>query len=722
MSKVTLSVPLAAEDEAERAASAALARFDLTQYQHLGREDLLLVQKIAGHGDIWGVWQTPEKWTTKIQPSMLAIDLAKRVRSHLPESVLEDTTHAPLLEEGVLQLTRLALLMRLTPTGGERKNKRLKPSTITGLVYQYWPRIIAKSIERKFEEPDSKGLLGCLTQNDIQEWRKTVKYRLELGRLDSLESRGQWHDMPSRQDIRRTTNPKGEKLNQKAYRQAREFPPIPDDWLSEIGPKVLWLVREMGPHLLYLLEGLATFLENMDWSGCMSTKFKRISAFVTDHMEKHPWVDLNGNHLVPPFDLTTNSGLGAKLPNRQKEINRQEWPPRNWDQVKHLSSTLQTAHLFIALLITAARISEANNLEWDCVSKNRNSEDYLNGWTYKLSDAFLGDKRQWPAPPLLIQALGRQARLSEAWSRLPPTGIENGPPSSPGSNRALWLSIGASGKANAQKRLAQVGQVLREFALRLGMNPKPGGKNLHPHRFRKTIARLVGIALFNSPTMTAPLVLKRLLGHKSIEMTLHYILCDENIQEEAGKVLQELRIMNSAEALEEIHEALATGAPLPGNGGPAASRMIEAVKSHEQRLAESGRVWKEGSAYDLASILTMKGVGWRFIRKDVVCTKIPGEGAPCQKKRSRGEPNVSNCQPTCDNRLVLHRARRDVEELAVMCLNAAREALKNEQYMVLDAVVRQLLMEVMAFPDLEARYVNDTEVQQMISLCEEPAR
>jgi hypothetical protein len=252
------------------------------------------------------------------------------------------------------------------------------------------------------------------------------------------------------------------------------------------------------------------------------------------------------------------------------------------------------------------------------------------------------------------------------------------------------------------------------------MDPKPSGDYLHPHRFRKTIARLVGVALFNSPTMTAPLVLKRLLGHKSIEMTLHYILADKGIQEEAAKVLQELRIMNSAEALEEIHKALATGTSLPGNGGPAASGLVEAVKDHEQRLAESGRVWTKGSAYDLAAILTMKGVGWRFIRKDVVCTKIPGEDAPCQKKRSRGEPNVTNCQPTCNNKLVLHRARRDVEEIAAVCLNTAREALKNEQYMMLYQVVSQLQAEVMAFPDLETRYMDDPEFQQMINLCTEP--
>ena len=246
------------------------------------------------------------------------------------------------------------------------------------------------------------------------------------------------------------------------------------------------------------------------------------------------------------------------------------------------------------------------------------------------------------------------------------------------------------------------------------MNPMPGGKNAHPHRFRKTIGRLAGVALFNSP-----LVLKRLFGHKSIEMTLHYILCDPGVREEAEKVLRELRIMHCAEVLEEIHQAMNDGTALPAHGGGGPARLITAVRNEDAKLNESGRVWNEGSAYDLALLLTMQGQGWRLIKSNIVCSKAPGEDGLCQKKRSKGEPNTANCQPQCDNLIVFARRRRDVEQSIEQYLDIARQARDDGQLLVLAATLDNAQDEWVNFPDLAAKYHADYEVQALFALCEE---
>ena len=131
-------------------------------------------------------------------------------------------------------------------------------------------------------------------------------------------------------------------------------------------------------------------------------------------------------------------------------------------------------------------------------------------------------------------------------------------------------------------------------------------------------------------------------------------------------------------------------------------------------------MWQEGSAYDLACLLTMQGQGWRLIRENIVCSKAPGEHGLCQKKRSRGEPDTANCQPHCDNRIVLARKRRDVELSIEQYLDVARQARDDGQLLVLSSVMYNVEDEWANFADLEQQYGADPEVQALLSLCEEP--
>jgi hypothetical protein len=695
-----------ASDTADPGRIAALDQFRLEAFQHLPPADLMLAQTVAGHGDEWGVWETPKTISPGKLPAIYRfINFANRLRDFLAKEAalpVSETALDALVEDGVLLLTRLALLMRLAPTGGQRKtkNRRLKASSLADRLYIYVPQILARAIRRKAERPVAPGLFACLTEEDVRELNQAKRLRIELERLATLAARGWWSDLPPQPNITRTTNPRGTKPARTPEDISGEYQPIPDEYLAKIGPRLLWLIHDLGPNLLLLLEDLATCLESLDWSvmtkGKLIDDYGVITKFIARHLCEHPWAARAGNSLQPDFPLVTGARSKDKF----------EWPPRNFEQLKFLSVTLQSAHLFLTLLASAGRIGEVDTLPRSCVTTVCDGKDYIRGWTYKLSGNLFGDARQWPAPVVLVQALGQQARLATVWSRLPHGGLQDGLPTAPPAHDALWLSLGSGGNASAGEPLGNSAQALQTLAKRVGMDPKPGGINLHPHRCRKTIGRLAGVALFNSP-----LVLKRLFGHKSIEMTLHYILCDPDIRTEAEAVLRELRILHCADALEEVREALATGAPLPGHSGAAAPRLVEAVKEHEARLAKFGRVWTDGSAYDLAYMMTVNGQAWRFCRKDIICTKVPGEKG-CDKEKS-------NCKPDCNNRIVLALKRRDAMEVAESYLDVARQAHDDEQYLVFYAEMQRFSEQLDTFPDIKAQYLSNPEVQSLLALCEE---
>lgn len=114
--------------------------------------------------------------------------------------------------------------------------------------------------------------------------------------------------------------------------------------------------------------------------------------------------DRSGNPLKPPFNLTTANGKHG--------ADTCEWPPCNWEHITVLSIVLQAAHLFVTLLLSGGRSGEIATLKQNCVEIGRDGKNYLSGYTYKLAGNLFGDARTWPAPDILAQCLGHQARPS----------------------------------------------------------------------------------------------------------------------------------------------------------------------------------------------------------------------------------------------------------------------------------------------------------------------
>ncbi len=692
-------------DPVEAGRLACLQCFQPADVQKLGYDDLLAAQTLLGHGLKWGHWQTPKELAPGLlNTSIREINLAGRLRQYLAKEGVTDVADT-LLEEGVSTLTQLGVLLRLVPagTGATKVGRALKPYSIAQALYGYLPLIAARAIRRKAESVGATSGLFCyLTDKDLQAFEAENRTRIELNRLYTLASRGQWYDVPPPPEATQTTDPSRAPVNRPTEDNSVPHPPLPDAWLEEIGPRVLWMVQDLGPPLLHLLETLPESMKRFDWSLTGKTIALNIRPLIATHLEEHPWLDRAGRPLTPPFALNIGTSRFGADP--------LEWPPRTYEHIVRLSMGLQRSHFFINLLVCAGRVGEVATQKRNCVSVERDGEGYLNRYTYKLSPNFQGDKHQSPAPPILQTCLGQQARLAAAFDHLPHSTEAGKMPEAARFGEALWVSIGP-GKTgeNAQVNFYKA---LQSLARTLGVNSKPGGKNVHPHRFRKTIGRLAGVALFNSP-----LVLKRLFGHKSIEMTLHYILCDLDIREEAEKVLRELRIMHCAEALEEIHHAIANGLPLPGNGGAGAGRLVAAVQNQEAHLKQTGHVWTDGSAYELACLLTGQGKGWRLINANIVCSK----DWVCSKPHRHKELEVDKpkCDPGCTNRVVLARRRRDTELNAEQYLDIARQAQADGLLLVMAHAMDNLRDELGYFADLREKYLAMPDVQAMFALCED---
>lgn len=662
--------------------------------QHLSREEATRCQALIGHGEIFGVWETPEAMigNRRLTGSQGRIDLRERIGAMLPEEIQPSAALDILLDDGVLQIARYALLLRLGPVGMRKAANgcSLDATTALNRLQGGIPRIFAKCIARRLDrhEPMVGGLLAHLTAEDVTELQKNRACRIELDRMRRLAEMGLWYDAPPKYDITRTTNPKGERATPAPEEKSAEYQPIPDAYLEQMGPRVLWIVEELGPNLLHLLEAIPELFK-----GIVSPEAKK--RRLARYFEENTWRDRKGNPLAaPPFALKIGDGYGFA-----GASNPHEWPIRTWAHVQNLSATLQAAHLWIALLALAGRDSEVQTLKRGCIFWDRDSKRYAGGKTYKLSSLLGGEERDWPAPEALVLALGQQRRLVEAWERIATVwsskSKERDTPVIESDH--LWASLGRTGNGVAD-RLAVSSFALMQLARRIGLPDKPGGINLHPHRFRKTIARLMAIAVVDSPH-----ILKKLLGHKDIAMTLHYILADKALQAEVIKVENELRMMRAKDLIEDVHASLHKSGTTPyggGHGGGAMPRLVKMVLEHEEELHRQGKEWDAEDAYELARILTVNGRYFRLAKPGVICLKPAArQSGPC------------SCDSSCENRVEDQIARRDVLEVIEVLIDHGRRALAENDLITLSRTVSNLDADLQRFGDITAQYANHPDIR-----------
>lgn len=744
--------------------STVLNQFSVEDIQTLDKAALLHLQALLGHGSEWGVWQTPRQWFPSGFNAGWSARIKDRVFNLLPKSVIDQSENSPnlsltlssLIEEAVLSCIRYCILCRIVPVSQSNGRDSLDPSVIAQMAHGQLPIIasvsIAKAMVFQSESKKSKKThlqktfelgkcFGRLGLEDIdalpysQSYRQSIKS--ELRRMHACSKRSLWRDSPDLSvDITAVTSAKGRRQAEEAELLSSPHLPLPDEFVGELGKKSNWLITNLGPNLLRILTDLQDIWEDGAEAGLHA---RTLSEKCQKYLRHFSWVDMNGNLIdVFPFDLRLNQrgsrskGRISKLNTSHLEdleldpsgpINRSaSWPPMGAAQVFGLARLLQGAHLFVIGLSTGSRNGETLVMERSCVQRAPSGVLFACGRTFKLVRRHEGELREWPLPDLAVAAFDQQEKLVSLMERLCPLGMQNliVKPSTVPSGSGLWFT---SNDRSGQATTALLHSVLRNYVAHLGMNASPGGQAIRPHRLRKTLARMVALAI-----VQAPKVLQDVFGHKSIEMTLYYILADKNLAAEIDEIVRELRVMRCSEIVSSIIEAeansiLSDSQRVNGKqkvrfeisnkfGGKAAASLYRAVDEYGRELHRTSQEWGVQSISQLAQILTLGGTTWDLVRPGVLCTKSLGQFGPCNKKR--GYPDPSSCQTSCEHRLEEAWLREDVDR----CLSDSIEHWERETEAGRDLVAEfwagQVRTHIERFLDLKIKWMQDARVWALV--------
>lgn len=436
----------------------------------------------------------------------------------------------------------------------------------------------------------------------------------------------------------------------------------------------------------------------------------RRRRIVEELLTQWEWKDENGVSIQqPPFAIKLSQH--GKKRYEISEANSQ-WPPKTLAELLGLCGNVQQAHLFVVSMSTGGRKSETLDLRRNCVEYARNGIPYASGRTFKLVRMHEGEIRDWVLPDLAVKAIAQQVCLVDAMERL---GRQNPAIDAHAKSRELtdhlWAQISSGAASDRTQPLLHLGDAIVAYAKAIGMDAKPGGQQLRPHRFRKTVARLAALALTQ-----APKILMDVFGHKSIEMTLYYILTDKSLQAEIEQVGRELRVVRAAVAVEAIvaaEDTTGTELNLGSYGGPAALMISRAIQVQRGRVHQRGEQWGTKSVRELAEILTLQGKAWEVVREGVLCTKLPGtESGPCNK--SKGRPEPSHCQTNCNHRLEESFLREDVDASIEYSVREFEAALQADDELMQAMWAGQMRAHLPRFTDLQEKWRTNPTVQRVL--------
>ncbi|MFL9908298.1 hypothetical protein [Paraburkholderia sp. RL17-337-BIB-A] len=714
--------------EIEESSNRARLAFSVETLWKLKREDVVSVQSILQHGRHFGLWETPAEWLAP-GSSKNHVDLRDRIWNFLPVPlrIRPDGLMDSLLDYGALVATRYLTLLRMGPSGKGRDGYRaLGPSTVKSIAYSYVTHIISLAVAKHYRKiinlngsiaPDlvspSSKILSRLTRDDLANLTSgAVKGIMkEWYRMAMLAAMGYWDDVPKFEEKSRAKAIAGAKKENPRPTPRDPHLPLPDEYVAQMGANALWLTLDLGPNLLSICELIGPEWRNAARVGIgPATVGKERSRFVRAFLRNFEWRDRDGRIIeTPPFvlRLPTRKGFGAKNDVSDKGL---RWPPKNFQDLTGLFGCLQNAHMFVALLSLAPRRSEILGLERSCVQYAIDGHAYANGLTYKLVELHEGEYRDWLLPEVARIAIEQQARLIALLEYLGP--LKPGKTTKKGneSGSYLWGQISSAGSNDAGAALKYTSKMLKSFARVMDMDLEPEGQSIRAHRFRKTLARLVALALTQAPRL-----LMEIFGHATIDATLHYILTDKGIRAEIEKVTRELRVMLATDVVEAMLAAdLAGSDDLGGFGGPAAEAIHKTIEIQREKRHRRGEDLGAESATELGELLTLQGKAWEMVRPGVICTKFPGESGPCN--RNRGYPEPSKCQSKCAHRLEQRFLHDDVDGAIEQCVASYEDAVRDEESLIASHWAAQIRSHVVRFKDLYKKWLLHPTVKSLMSL------
>lgn len=715
--------------EVEETRDRARLLYPVETLAHMTGADATAVQRVLQHGDSYGVWETRLDWLAPGAKNA-NVNLRQRILHFLPQELKagQDALFNAALQSAVLTLVRYFCLLRMGPSGKGRDSFRsLSPSFVRDIAYSYGPPLMALAVAKRVSRlrnapggPPSElseatnDLLSDLTHDDLNALTSNARKKVlqECNRMEMLGQLGLWGDVPVLTDRSLAKAMTGPALHNDAPPKRNKHLPLPDEYIAELGSRGLWLIYDLAPNLFRIGEKLVEIWKQTDKPHADTTVRDARGDGVRKLLETFEWRDRDGKLIdKPPFPLNLPKvhGFGQAVESSDDE-GEQRWPPRNYRDFMGLLGAVQAAHLCVGLLSMGPRRSEILSLERTCVVYAVDGRAYADGRTFKLEERHEGETRDWQLPDVAVDAFEQQVRLvilAEKVHSLNPKRSRRRTDET--ANKHMWGRISAAAVSNARLPLGDVNPALISYARTLNMDTAPGGQNLRSHRFRKTLARLVALALTQAPRL-----LMQIFGHKSIEMTLYYILTDKDLRAEIETVSRELRVMRAKEVVETMVEADTAGADdYGGYGGPAAATIHHAIDVKREQLHRRGTDWELSSATELAELLTLQGKAWEQVRPGVLCTKFAGEAGPCNK--SKGRPEPSKCQSRCAHRLEEAFLREDLDGAIHDSLVAYEQAVTDDESLTAAHWAAQIRAHVPRFPDLRDKWMANPTVRVLLT-------
>ena len=631
----------------------------------MSKAELLELQAHIGLGSEWGVVNYPKEW--------LAPGTSRtRGRIHVEDLVgsAED------LELARWTLASFAVTLYFHKVAGKGTPRFLAPATMVGNLH-----ILRRFLMLAMTKPSGMNgeILSRLTVTEASQVTHAGLGSTMMKRFHEFADRGIWADLPKLtvSDGKIPVVP----LENDPSEPTGGIQPLPDTFVAEAGWRVIWIVEKLVPALLDCALRVIEARKVTSKIGASATAIKNAQQkAVSSLLKGHIWKLPDGTPLDQlPFDVEISRFTGTPTEHVFS------WPPTTFVDITDLLKLAQDAHLWVFLLATGGRISEGLSLQRDCVVEVREGRETAAGRTFKLVFSDQGAAREWPLPALALLAIRQQIQLAPMLQRMcEDYKVRARQPVSD----CIWVA--ASGGMPTGVINSRLNTSMRHLDVIQFLN----GGVITTHRFRKSIARLAALALVG-----APKILMDLFGHKTIAMTLHYILTDPKLRAEIADIARAQTIMFAQKAIINADQY----------GGPAASKVQAAASIERVRL---GRDFRQDDVRMLAETLTDSGKAWALVRPGVLCTKTVGESGPCN--RSRGTPEPARCRSSCGHRLEDPVLLHEVDESIGEAVGLLERAISEDDEFQAEMWRGQILSHIDRFPSLRLKWQANPIVESLL--------
>lgn len=289
----------------------------------------------------------------------------------------------------------------------------------------------------------------------------------------------------------------------------------------------------------------------------------------------------------------------------------------SYSQISSCIASLIDACCTLIMAPTGMRRSEVMGLRVNCISQD-DAGYWLNFDVFKTSNASQGDVNRIPVPAITAKAVYVLEKLfSEARTY--------------GCHDYLFVTITRQHFGN-RTHVAYPERAVKRVAEAAGAEC-----NIHPHQFRKSLAMYL---IYQDPRNIE--IIRKLFSHKSLKMTLRYVLSLPSIHTEIRNIIIDQNVDILVELLDGVFRNR-----IGGIGGKRTKETIENSARFKAKLQDGG---KETVTQYVESLLD-QGIKLLHRTNLAICMKTPSvtEPAPCEGKNenpaAKLHPNLFACDP-----------------------------------------------------------------------------